>query len=293
MTTRTGKRSTVTPRQHPAGERRPATTDSTTPPRTGTSAAPGRFGGRLRLTAHPDTFGQRFLNSAAVWLALMAFWALADLLLTLFPPGGRPLPPEGGLALAVYTLLGLAAIWTMHRTGFPATWDSRLPVTHRLLLPLLVGAGIGLVASGIDLVTGTTRILEAKLGTAFNPAFPGSVLVSASGAIKFEFLFLLLPVPVLLWFISNVALKGRGQAPTFWVLAVLSSALEPALQGASVLAIAQGAIPTWVFTLYVVESFAHNFASAVLFRRYGLLAAILVRLGHYMIWHVAYGNFFA
>jgi hypothetical protein len=29
-----------------------------------------------------------------------------------------------------------------------------------------------------------------------------------------------------------------------------------------------------------------------LFRRYGLLAPILVRLGHYMVWHVVYGNVF-
>ncbi len=45
--------------------------------------------------------------------------------------------------------------------------------------------------------------------------------------------------------------------------------------------------------MYVAESFAHNFASAVFLRRYGLLAAILVRLGHYVVWHIIYGNFFA
>ena len=39
---------------------------------------------RPRLTARPATFGQHFLNSAAVWLALMAAWTLADLL-------GRPM----------------------------------------------------------------------------------------------------------------------------------------------------------------------------------------------------------
>ena len=256
-------------------------------------APPAASGGRTRLTARPETFAQRFLNSAAVWLALMFAWAVADLLITIFPTGGRPIPPEGWLALGVYTLLGLAAIWCMHRTGFPAAWDARLPARRRLVLPALIGAGIGLVAVGIDLITGTMKLLEAKMGTAFNPAFPGSVLVSAAGAIKFEFLFLLLPVPVLLWLVSNVALRARGQAPSFWVLAVLSSALEPALQGTSVLAMAEGAIGPGVFAAYVVESFSHNFASAVLFRRYGLLAAVLVRLGYYLIWHVGYGNFFA
>ena len=246
-----------------------------------------------RLTDRPETSRQRFLNSTVVWLVLMAVWAVADLLITIYPTRGRPIEPEGWLALAVYTVLGLAAIWTMHRTGFPAAWDVRLPASRRLLLPTVLGAGIGLLAVGIELVTGTTKMLETKMGTAFNPAFPGSLLVVVAGAIKFEFLFLLLPVPVLLWLISNVALRGRGQVPTFWVLAALSSALEPALQGTSVLALAEGAIGPGVFAAYVVESFSHNFASAVLFRRYGLLAAILVRLGYYLIWHVGYGNFFA
>jgi hypothetical protein len=213
--------------------------------------APAASSARPRFTSRPETFGQQLINSAAVWLVLMAAWALADLLITIFPTGGRSIPPEGLPALGFYTLLGLAAIWCMHRTGFPAAWDTRFPATQRLLFPTLIGAGIGLLAVGIDLVTGTTKLLEAKLGTAFNPAFPGSVLVSASGAIKFELLFLLLPVPVLLWLVSSVVLRGRGQAPTFWVLAVLSSTLEPALQGTSVLALAEGAIapgsspPTW------------------------------------------------
>ncbi len=43
----------------------------------------------------------------------------------------------------------------------------------------------------------------------------------------------------------------------------------------------------------VALGFAVNFASAIFLRRYGLLAAILVRLGHYMVWHILYGNFLA
>ena len=41
-----------------------------------------------------------------------------------------------------------------------------------------------------------------------------------------------------------------------------------------------------------MHSYAFNFAAAVSFRHYGLLAPVLVRLGNYMVWHVLYGNFF-
>lgn len=247
---------------------------------------------RPRLTTRPETFAEQFLNSAAVWLALMAYWALTDIFIGIFPPGGRQVQPDGWLTHLGFTLAGLVAIAAMHRTGFPAAWDVRFPARNRLLLPLLVGAAGGMLAIGIELYGGASKIIAAKLGGAFNVAFPGSLLVYSAGAITMEAIFLLIPLPLLLWLISGVVLRGRAQTQTFWALAVVSSAAEPLLQGTSIVMLAEGAIPTPVVVMYAIESFAHNFASAYLFRRYGLLAAILVRLGHYMVWHVVFGNFF-
>jgi hypothetical protein len=89
-------------------------------------------------------------------------------------------------------------------------------------------------------------------------------------------------------------LGGRGRTQTFWILAILSSAIEPGLtQGPAVLAQTGGAIGPAVFAAYAVHSYAFNFAAAVSFGRYGLLAAVLVRLVYYLIWHVGYGNFLA
>ena len=48
-----------------------------------------------------------------------------------------------------------------------------------------------------------------------------------------------------------------------------------------------------VVATIAIGGFVANFASAIFLRRYGLLAAILVRLGNYLIWHILYGNFFA
>ncbi len=84
------------------------------------SASLARPGERPRLTARPATFRQRVANTAAVWLALMAYWALTDVLITQFPPSGRPVRPDGWPVHALFTLAGLAVIWCMHRTGFPA-----------------------------------------------------------------------------------------------------------------------------------------------------------------------------
>src|ERR687886_1526620 len=246
------------------------------------------------LTSRPTSFSQKLINSSLVWLGLMAYWAVADALLASFPAPatGRQLLPEGWGALGVFAVFGLIGTAFAARTGFPAAWDARIPATRRLLLPFAVGVGFGLLAILIEEVTRSVHILEATFGPA-NVAFPASLLVSTAGAIKYELMFLLFIVPALLWLVSNVALRGRGQTQTFWGLAALSAAIEPGLiQGVPLFVMANGAISAAAFAAYLVHSYAFNVAAAVGFRRYGLLAPVLVRLGNYLVWHVVYGNFF-
>jgi hypothetical protein len=202
--------------------------------------------------------------------------------------------PDDWLTHLVVTAVGLAAVWAMDRTGFPAAWDWRIPAWKRLLLPTLVGLGFGLLAIGLEELTGATKILEAKLGSPFTVAFPGSLWVYGGGAIKWEALLRLLPLPLLLGLSSGLILRGRAQEPTFWVLALLSSAVEPlVLQGVPLLVLSEGAITPPVFAAYAIHSFALNLSAAVLFRRAGLLAPVVVRLVYYLVWHVGYGNVLA
>src|SRR3712207_2029060 len=53
------------------------------------------------FTTRPETYRQKLINSAAVWLGLMACWVVADVLLAMFPaaPIGRRIGPEGWGAL--------------------------------------------------------------------------------------------------------------------------------------------------------------------------------------------------
>ncbi len=57
------------------------------------------------------------------------------------------------------------------------------------------------------------------------------------------------------------------------------------------LIISNGAIGPVAFAAYALHSYAFNFTAAVTFRRYGLLAPVLVRLGNYLVWRILYGNF--
>jgi hypothetical protein len=157
-----------------------------------------------------------------------------------------------------------------------------------VLYPVAIGLGFGLLAVLIEQFTHGTSFFKEQTGSAvFNAPFPGSLLLYPGGAVLVEVLYRLLPIPLLLWVISNVLLRGRAQTPVFWSLALLTSLIEPVSQdlgafraGAVMLAVSQ-----------FVPDYAFNLTQAALFRRYGFLVAIAARVVDYLVWHVAYGNF--
>jgi len=242
----------------------------------------------VRLLRRPSAFA----NSTRVWLVLVAFLGVVNLFIT-FIGAGLERDPRSVLfswpVIAVVGLAGLAGIWFSHRTGFPAAWDARISNRQRLVLPALIGIGFGLLMSGLDLVFHWTQFFAQFSGLpAYNAPWPGSPLFYAGGAIWVDVYYRLLPVPLLLWLVSNLLLRGRAQTQVFWVLAVLSSLIEPAAQdldglrfGASMLFVGSQFVPDFLF----------NLTQAAMFRNYGFVASIVVRIGMYLIWHVAYGNF--
>jgi hypothetical protein len=193
--------------------------------------------------------------------------------------------------LGVITVLGLIGVWCAARTGFPAAWDGRVSARQRLLVPVLVGAGLGVLAIGLDLLTdGSDAVARVTEEPSFNIDFPGSLLAYSGGGIIVDTEYRLFIVPFLLWLISTVALKGRGQERTFWVLAVVATLFEPVLQGVGLTIMGQGEITPLMLGAYMVTAIPHNFAQVLLFRRSGLLASILVRQSYYLVWHILYGN---
>jgi hypothetical protein len=245
------------------------------------------------MTTRPDSFAERFRNSAAVWLALRLYWAISDIIIGIFPPSGRPVSPTSWPLHLAVTLAGMGTIWCLHRTGFPAAWDARIPAREWLLLPTLIDAVFGMLLIGMELSFGLLRGFQQATGLTVTIGFPQSILAYSSIASFLEFQYLLLPVSLLLWLISAVILRGRGQTATFSVLAVLTSMIEPALALAVLLgSSAGGALNLFALGVNAAISFGCNVSAAVLFRRYGLLAPILVRVGTYMVWHVFFGTLF-
>jgi hypothetical protein len=253
-------------------------------------------GGNLARPIGQAAGREWFRRSAVVWAGLVGCIFLSKALFTYFipmsPAAGHQFQ-ESALtwpALVGMAVLGLAGLWFADRTGFPTGWDQRVSNRNRLVLPVLIGLVSGLVMVALDrLFNIGATVAAANNSPTLNIAFPGSLFAYASGGLWSEVLFRYLPLPLLLFLISNVALGGRSQVKVFWVLAILLAGLEPAVQtlpammrpGASIAPLAM------VAGLEFVVGLVQN----VLFRRYGFLASYGLRIGHYSVWHIIYGNF--
>ncbi len=250
----------------------------------------------LRVPTAETGRQSRLTSSIVAWLAVVAYLVVAKLLsLTLIPITFRGAGQERLFEwtnLAVFAVLGLIGVVLADRTGFPTAWDRRVSNWQRLLIPVLVGGGIGALAVAIDLLTGGSEaVARATDQPSFNIDFPGSLLAYSAGGILVDVQYRLFTVPFLLWLISSVLLRGRGQVPTFWVLAAVSTLFEPLLQGVGLFIMGGGAITIGMLAAYMVTAISLNVAQVLFYRRYGMVASILVRQAYYLVWHIAYGNF--
>ena len=235
-------------------------------------------------------------GSIITWLALVAYLAVAKVLsLTVVPIAFRSAGQQSlfdWTTLGLFALLGLAGVALAEHTGFPAAWDARVSNRQRLIVPAVVGLGIGGLAIVIDLLTGGSEAVARATGQpSFNIDFPGSLLAYSAGGILVDVEYRLFTVPFLLWLISGVLLRGRGQVPTFWALAAASTLFEPLLQGVGLFVMGGGVITVGMLAAYMVTALALNFAQVLFYRRYGLVASVLIRQADYLAWHIAYGNF--
>jgi hypothetical protein len=234
--------------------------------------------------------GERFRRHepALVWLGLMLYLALVKVILDTWLPGAFADPGQAALfvwpAIGVYTLVGLVGAWLSDHSGFPHPWTDWVVSRRAVLVPLLGGLALGAALVALDLATEFSTILAASNGLTqqFTGYLPMSLIFSAAPAIVM-LIYRLLPLSLLQWLLAERLLKGRGREAVFWTLAVLTSLLEPLGLIDSIVT-----MPWQVALVYGLHLFGLNLFEATVFRRYGFLAAIAVRVAFYLIWHVIY-----
>jgi hypothetical protein len=243
---------------------------------------------RNPAVAEPLTPREAFWPSARGYLLLMVYLVVVKLAITFVPDAFRSTAQAAVFAwpmIGALTVLGVGGLWLSRRSGLPGFWNPDLPAFRRWLLPVLLGVGFGILAIGIDALTGWTDVIERKLGIpSIHIDFPASLLIYPGGAVIVNVIYYLIPIPLLLWLVSGLLLRGRFREPVFWTVAALAAAIEPLTQDLSYPG------PAWVMLLVLLSDYALNLAQATLFRHGGFFATVLLRVSFYLVWHVVWGG---
>ena len=187
--------------------------------------------------------------------------------------------PQGVIAIGI---MGLIGVFLSMRTGFPNAWDARVSNRQRLFIPIIAGFLLGSLFLATDLITDMSRLQQEHLNMqSTDVAFPASIFVYSAAAIFVEVVYRLLTIPLLLALISVVVRSQGAREKVFWTLAILTSLIEPITNTA-----ASQYLTPLALTFVLVQAFAANFLQAVFFRKYGFLAAILLRVAFYVPFHV-------
>lgn len=186
------------------------------------------------------------------------------------------------LFVIIVALLGGIGLLLSTRTGFPEMWDPQISNQKRFWIPALVGVGLGVIMFLFD--------LAQPLGSEAQTRFPDSLIVFSLAGIIEEVIIHLFLTTFLIWLVSGLLLKGRYQEPIFWVVAAGGAGLYWLVQVQAIrtyfpeqFSITLGA---QVFLVIVVTITA----GAYLFRKGGFLAALSLRYGFYLVWHIIWGG---
>jgi hypothetical protein len=225
-------------------------------------------------------------NSPIIWLLLVAYLGLAAFLVTVVFPVQFVDRSQSGFfelqGVIAFGVMGLIGVLLSMRMGFPNAWDARISNKQRLIIPLISGLLLGSLFLATDLITDMSRLKQEQLSIqATDVAFPASIFVYSAGAIFVEVVYRLLTIPLLLGMISIFVGGEKVRAIVFWILAILTSIVEPLTNTA-----ASQFLSPLALTFVLVQSFGSNLLQAAFFRKYGFLAAILLRVAFYVPYHM-------
>lgn len=207
-----------------------------------------------------------------------------SLILQHWPPA-YPVPSQGAALgpafVAIVLGAGALGVFLSGSVGFPGAPGAAGGWRRLLVWALGAGIAFGAVAVAADAAWGVSDSVARQLGLrSIHVAFPASLGVYAAFAVAGECFYRLAPIPIAMWLVGRVSRGPRTTAATFWVLAVLTSLVEPAQQLSIALANPTGGAALGL------AIFGVNLEEAYLFRRFGWPAPLATRLAFYLVWHV-------
>lgn len=191
-------------------------------------------------------------------------------------------------AIGIIGLLGFAGVYVLNLTGLKKLWDVEVGIKNKIILPLLIGLLLGSIHSLYDMFSGAGDQIAANMGLeGIHLAFPYSIPVYLGGAIIVSTIYYLIPISIIVYLVSRLILKGKAEAIVYWSAGILIAFYEPLTNpGISIIQeVGLVALPMSISVLIF------NLVTILFIRKYGFIAALLLRIGHYAVWHIIYPVF--
>jgi hypothetical protein len=221
-------------------------------------------------------------TSGKIYLGLVAMVILLTALQTYLPLHINQGQRASWLSVVLVAVAGWVGLILGPKAGFPAMASPQVSNWRRLWLPGLVGLGAGLVMVVFDLLH--------PLGSAAQTQFPDSLVVYTLGGLIEEIIIHLFATTLLIWLISGLILRGHYQVPVFWAVAAGGGLLYWLLQVNSIRSffpeLFSAALAVQILLIIMVTITA----GAYLYRKGGFLAALSLRYGFYLVWHIVWAG---
>lgn len=242
--------------------------------------------------------------SNCIFIALICLYALlAGLSIFLpqgnfgaaIPTGQMPAAPgvmalaTAGIVLVAYGGLGLLGRYLARKLGLPDLWDAAVPNRGRFIVPALIGLGLGIVFIIGDLLFSSLN----GIGRLVHPPFPTAIVASLTAGIGEETMFRLFFISFWTWLVGHLLLRGRWQAPVYWVVSICS-ALAFAMAHLPALMFLYGwttfnQIPAMLLLEIVLLNGLLSILGAWAFKKYGFLAPVGIHFWTDIVWHALWG----
>jgi hypothetical protein len=227
---------------------------------------------------------KRLTLSLKIYLGLVALLAILTAISIFLPayqsvmPAQQELPaPKWVLALVnaamavfLYGGLGYLGYFLSQKLGFADVWSPDVTNRQRFLHPALIGVGLGIFFIVADAFLSRFH----TLGALPHPAFPLSLLASATAGIGEEILFRLFFVSFWTWLVLSALAFAIGHLPSAMILYEFSSIND---------------IPAALLVEIILLNGVLSVFAAGYLRKYGFLAAVGIHFWTDVVWHVVWG----
>ena len=220
--------------------------------------------------------------SIRIYAVLVMIIVLMAVLQSLLPIKINPGQAMSLPMIAVAITLGAVGMYLAPKCGFADMLDERVPNTQRFGIPFATGAALGLLIVVLDRVAPMSADIQTR--------FPDSVIVFVQAGLVEEILIHLFLISLLYWLFSVKLLKRRYPEIVFWSVSIGAALAYWLFQMNAVMTY----FPQKFSMLFAVQTFVIISVTITLgayyFRTYGFLAAVSLRYGFYLVWHILWAG---